>query len=60
MSYYHEFQNTIGKCVEIRCHDGKVYRGYIDHCDNDNVSFHREKVDKTVLDTEAIFSLEQP
>ncbi|WP_349407453.1 hypothetical protein [Pseudalkalibacillus sp. SCS-8] len=36
--YYHGlFCENIGNCVEITCHDGNVYHGYIDHCDHRNV-----------------------
>ncbi|WP_270181302.1 hypothetical protein [Alkalihalobacillus sp. CinArs1] len=37
MSYQDHFGSNVGRCVEIRCHDGKVHRGYVDHCDNNHV-----------------------
>jgi hypothetical protein len=37
MSYHEEFNNNVGRCVAIRCHDGTTHYGYIDHCDRDNV-----------------------
>ncbi|MCP3739392.1 hypothetical protein [Rossellomorea sp. BNER] len=35
--YHRIFNDRVGDCVRIRCHDGKVYHGYIDHCDQRNV-----------------------
>ncbi|RBW68791.1 hypothetical protein [Bacillus taeanensis] len=35
--YYHVFNDHIGECIEIRCYDGNVHRGYIERCDEENV-----------------------
>ncbi len=37
MSYHQDFNNNVGRCVKIRCHDGTIHCGYIDHCDRDHV-----------------------
>ncbi len=36
--YYHGVcRQHIGQCVEIKCHDGQLHRGYVEEVDNEFV-----------------------